>query len=40
MAGTAPLRLSDFRITPPEFLFIRIHHHIPGSVAMAWQRHS
>jgi len=37
LTGTIPAQLSDFNITPPEFLFIKIQNSIPVDVDMSWQ---
>lgn len=36
LTGSVPLVLSDFQITPPEFLFIKIHNQIPVGVDLIW----
>jgi YceI-like domain len=38
VAGTIPCTVSDFKITPPELLFVPIKDQIPVSVDMTWQR--
>ena len=37
LTGTIPAQLSDFKITPPEFLFIKIQNAIPVDVDLSWQ---
>lgn len=36
LTGTIPAKLSDFRIPPPEFLFITIKNAIPVAVNLLW----
>jgi len=38
LAGTIPCTVSDFKIPPPELLFVPIKDQIPVSVDMTWQR--
>ncbi len=37
LTGTLPLRLSDFSIKPPQFLFITVKNSVPVDVDLLWQ---
>jgi hypothetical protein len=37
ITGTIPASLSDFKIPPPELLFVPIKNQIPVDVQMSWQ---
>jgi len=37
LKGTIPATLTDFKITPPELLFVPIKNQIPVTVDMTWQ---
>ncbi len=36
--GTVPMKISDFKITPPELLFMPINNAVPVSVDTLWKR--
>ena len=38
LKGAIPATLTDFKITPPELLFVPIKNQIPVTLDMAWQK--
>ena len=38
LKATTPATLTDFKITPPELLFVPIKNQIPVTVDMTWQK--